>query len=522
MQRLYYMEMNPYKNRFVLLFTVTLFILLSVSGIAFSVYLFVVANSAYMYILAVLFCALSLIAGFFNIFASFLYYRSHFYYEHLKKLAADIKPLRSFPTVAIAVPVYNEEVKLVEKNLLRLKGINYPKAKVRFYVLDDSTVRETVDALRSFAGKNGMTYIHRDDRSGFKAGALNNMLKQCKEDYLAIFDSDERLTNRNFLVDLLPYFNEANISYVQTEKSNSGGSFFSDSVNLFDSFFFRFIQPARALDNTSIFSGSCGIIRRSALGRIGGFPEYIIEDTFFSFESDLHNYKSIYIPKIYAYGKPVTTFTALVKQQWRYNYGDTQFLTYFFKKRTKEFKHRSPLSNIDYMTHGFGLNYLSLILVLFTLVSILIVFSNLPFIHLTLRQALQTRSAGLDLELFGAFAFVLSLFVPVILAKIYFKSLSKGFMVFILNFSLAIVRTKAAVAAVLNSSPGMRWSRTTENNSHNIAYSLYNTRFELAFSAALFSFGYLAVATHNISGGIWLSAYGVLYLAATVLIYKYG
>jgi len=117
---------------------------------------------------------------------------------------------------------------------------------------------------------------------------------------------------------------------------------------------------------------------------------------------------------------------------------------------------------------------------------------------------------------------VLSLFVPVILAKIYFKSLSKGFMVFILNFSLAIVRTKAAVAAVLNSSPGMRWSRTTENNSHNIAYSLYNTRFELAFSAALFSFGYLAVATHNISGGIWLSAYGVLYLAATVLIYKYG
>jgi cellulose synthase (UDP-forming) len=516
------MEMNPYKNRFVLLFTVTLFVLLSVSGIAFSVYLFVVANTPYMYLLAVLFCLLSLVAGFFNIFASFLYYRSHFYYEYVKKISANVKPLKSFPTVAIAIPVYNEDINLVKRNLLRLKKINYPKDKVRFYVLDDSTLKENLDALSSFARRNGMRYLHRDNRSGFKAGALNNMLKQCKEDYLAIFDSDERLTNRNFLVDLLPYFKDSNISYIQTEKSNSGGSFFSDSVNLFDAFFFRFIQPARALDNTSIFSGSCGIIRRSALDRIGGFPEYIIEDTFFSFESDLHNYKSVYIPKIYAYGKPVTTFTALVKQQWRYNYGDTQFLSYFFKKRTKEFRHRSPLSNIDYMTHGFGLNYLSLILVLFTIVSILIVFSNLPFIHLTLRQALQTRSAGLDLELFGAFAFVLSLFVPVILTKIYFKSLSKGFMVFILNFSLAIVRTKAAFAAVLNRSPGMRWSKTAENNSHNLVYSLYNTRFELAFSAVLFGFGYLAIATHNISGGIWLGAYGFLYLAATVLIYKYG
>jgi cellulose synthase (UDP-forming) len=89
------------------------------------------------------------------------------------------------------------------------------------------------------------------------------------------------------------------------------------------------VQPSRALNNTAIFAGSCGLIRRSALDKIGGFPEYIIEDTFFSFESDMHNYTSIYIPKVYAYGKPITTFTELVKQQWRYNYGDTQFMMYY-------------------------------------------------------------------------------------------------------------------------------------------------------------------------------------------------
>jgi cellulose synthase (UDP-forming) len=516
------MKMNGHKNRFVLLFTVTLFILLSVSGIAFSVYLFVVARSLYMYLVAGLFFLLSIIAGFFNVFASFLYYRSHFYDDYVKKLKEKISPLRKFPMVALAVAVYNEDPKMVKKNLLRLKQIRYPKDRIRFYVLDDSTNNDSVQTLETFARKIGMTYMHRDNRKGFKAGALNNMLKSCREEFLAVFDSDEYLTNKNFLMDLLPYFKNEKLSYIQTEQSNFGGSFFSDSVNLFDSFFFRFIQPARALDNTGIFSGSCGIIRKRVLDEIGGFPEFIIEDTFFSFESDMHNYKSVYIPKIYAYGKPVTTFTGLVKQQWRYNYGDTQFLSYFFKKRKKEFKHRSPLSNIDYMTHGFGLNYLSVILILFTLVSVLIVFSNLPFIHLTIQQAFQTSNTGLDLELFGAFAFVLSLFVPVLLTKIYFKSISKGFMVFFLNFALAIVRTKAAIAAIFNRNPGMGWSKTTEDNSHNIVYSLYNTRFEIVFAAILFAFGYIAIITNNISGGFWLAGYGCLYLGSTIMIYKYG
>ena len=47
--------------------------------------------------------------------------------------------------------------------------------------------------------------------------------------------------------------------------------------------------------------------------RLGGFPEYIIEDTFFSFESDMHDFKSLYFRRCTRTGKPITTFTELVK-----------------------------------------------------------------------------------------------------------------------------------------------------------------------------------------------------------------
>ena len=109
--------------------------------------------------------------------------------------------------------------------------------------------------------------MHRNDRKGFKAGALNNMLKHSKEEFVAIFDYDEvPHKHRTSLMDMLPYFSDKKLSYIQTEKRYFKGTFFSDTVDLFDAFFFKFVQPSRALNNTAIFAGSCGLIRRTRTG----------------------------------------------------------------------------------------------------------------------------------------------------------------------------------------------------------------------------------------------------------------
>lgn len=503
---------------------VSLFLVLSVAGAAFAIYLFAVANSLYLYSLATMMMLLSLIAGFFNIVASLWYYRSFRYGSYLKVMQEKLKPLRRYPSVAVAIPVFNEDSDMVEKNVSEFKKMNYPLGKMKFYLLDDSTDPTIEKQMMQIAERHGMRYLHRDERKGFKAGAYNNMLKIAKEEYLAVFDSDEFLVNKDFILDTLPYFQDPNVSYVQTEKRYAKGSFFSDSVDIFDAFFFRFIQPARAMNNTAIFGGSCGMIKMSVLKGLGGFPEYVIEDTFFSFESDMHHYRSIYLPEIYALGRPVKTFTELVKQQWRYNYGDTQFMKYFFKR--KGFTKANPLSSVEYTAHGLGLNYLSIILILFTLVSVGIVFTSIPFEHIpSVTGFIYHNSWGVDLELLGFFAFTLSLLTPVILTRIYFKSWSKGIMIFLLNYALAFVRAKAAIAALFGKvNPGLNWNRlkTMQSVSRNLRTSISNTRAEIVFSTSMFALASFAFLETNLAGGIWLVWYGILYILSTLFLLRYG
>ncbi len=211
--------LRPIKKSTLRLLVVTLFVILTISGLVFSLYLiYYGAHDAYTYILAGLFIILTMVSGFFNIFIAYSYYRSSFYNEYLEGIKRYLKPLTEYPTVAIVMPVYNEIPETVKRNLLRLTEMKYPKDKMKFYLLDDSTLPEIAGDLKKFAKSNGFVYLHREDRKGFKAGALNNMLKHSKEDYVALFDYDEYLTNPSFLMDVLPYFEDKKLSYIQTEK----------------------------------------------------------------------------------------------------------------------------------------------------------------------------------------------------------------------------------------------------------------------------------------------------------------
>jgi cellulose synthase (UDP-forming) len=500
---------------------VVLFITMAIGGLVFSGYLVYTSRSPYAVITAIFFFCLSIMSGFTTVFTANMYYKSKSCWNYVDGIRKKLTPLTKYPTVAVVMACFNEDAKTVKKNLSRLTELQYPKSAITYYLLDDSTDKAIAKELKAFSGKNGIRYIHRENRTGFKAGALNNMLKDLKEEFVAIFDYDEYLTRTDFLIDLLPFFDDKKLSYLQTEKKSAKTSFYADTVDLFNGFFYSFFQSARVFDNTAIFAGSCGIIRRSALDKVGGFPEYVTEDTFFSFESDMHGYKAIYVPETYAVGGPIESFTALAKQQWRYNYGGNQFLSYFLKKRDASRKKLKLMAKIEYLMHGFGLNFLSVIMILFTIASILLVFFSFNA-HITLLQFLNTNSLTKDFEIFGIVSFILSITVPILLAKAYFNSVRKGIMLFAINYSLAFIRTKAAIAALFSTSPYKSWVRSKSVTKNNLLLSVYNTRLELAFAALLFVLSFFAIKQDNMMGGAWLIAYGFLYVTATAMFYKYG
>mgnify|MGYP000577559415 CR=1 FL=1 len=122
------------------------------------------------------------------------------------------------PYITIQLPVYNE-IYVMERLLENIAKIDYPKNKLEIQVLDDSTDESLISTAihiknLQVSGLN-IQHILRDNRLGFKAGALKEGLKSAKGEFIAIFDADF-LPSPNWLRKTVPYFKNPNIGVVQT------------------------------------------------------------------------------------------------------------------------------------------------------------------------------------------------------------------------------------------------------------------------------------------------------------------
>src|SRR5262249_17801804 len=96
--------------------------------------------------------------------------------------------------------------------------LDYPRERLEIQVLDDSTdeTREIAElAVRRHAAQGiDIKYFHREDRTGYKAGALEAGLKVARGKCVAIFEADF-LPHADFLRRLLPHFADLHVGMVQ-------------------------------------------------------------------------------------------------------------------------------------------------------------------------------------------------------------------------------------------------------------------------------------------------------------------
>ncbi|KAG5402018.1 hypothetical protein IGI04_016625 [Brassica rapa subsp. trilocularis] len=104
---------------------------------------------------------------------------------------------KSFPMVLVQIPMYNEK-EVCEQSIAAACKISWPSNRIIIQVLDDSTDQASKELVRrecerwSREGVN-ITFEIRDNRNGYKAGALREGMKHCyvkQCDYIAIFDAD--------------------------------------------------------------------------------------------------------------------------------------------------------------------------------------------------------------------------------------------------------------------------------------------------------------------------------------------
>jgi cellulose synthase/poly-beta-1,6-N-acetylglucosamine synthase-like glycosyltransferase len=145
------------------------------------------------------------------------YYLVYLYMKHKDGHPVPAGQFASLPPVTIQLPIYNE-MYVADRLIDAVCKLEYPRELLEIQVLDDST-DETRGIAEQAVRRNAaqgidITYLHRTDRTGYKAGALEAGLKQAKGEYIAIFDADF-IPTTDFLRRTVPFFTDPGVALVQ-------------------------------------------------------------------------------------------------------------------------------------------------------------------------------------------------------------------------------------------------------------------------------------------------------------------
>jgi len=145
------------------------------------------------------------------------YYLVYAYFKNRDKVPGPPPAIAEWPKVTIQLPIYNERY-VIERLVDAIARFDYPRELLDIQVLDDST-DETQEVARTCVERYQalglpIHYLHRNDRTGFKAGALSEGLKSATGEFVAIFDADF-VPAADFLRRALPYLADPRIAMVQ-------------------------------------------------------------------------------------------------------------------------------------------------------------------------------------------------------------------------------------------------------------------------------------------------------------------
>lgn len=251
----------------------------------------------------------------------------YYYLKHRHKRDDLREDLDGHPMVTIQLPVYNE-MYVVERLIKTTCEIDYPIDKLEIQVLDDST-DETVDIAANVVKEYQMLgfdikHIHREDRTGFKAGALKEGLESAKGEFIAIFDADF-IPRKNFLKIVLQYFKDPKMGMVQTrwEHLNRSYSLVTQIQALALDGHFVIEQQVRNKAGYFInFNGTSGIWRKECIFDAGNWEaDTLTEDLDLSYRAQLKGWRFKYLTDFSTPSEVPSEINSLKSQQFRWTKG---------------------------------------------------------------------------------------------------------------------------------------------------------------------------------------------------------
>ena len=258
------------------------------------------------------------------------YWMIYLYCKHRKEMSIPMGRLDPLPKVTVQLPLYNE-MYVAERLIDAVAAMDYPKDKLQIQVLDDSTdetvgiVDRKVTELR--AKGFDIAAVRRSDRTGYKAGALQNGLRLATGEFVAIFDADF-VPSSDLIQKTIHFFTDPHIGMIQTRWGhlNERYSLLTRIQSMFLDGHFLIEQTARARSGRFFnFNGIAGLWRRRCIEEAGGWQyDTLAEDLDLSYRAQIKGWKFLFLPEIVTPAELPVEMNAFKTQQHRWAKGSIQ------------------------------------------------------------------------------------------------------------------------------------------------------------------------------------------------------
>ncbi len=280
-------------------------------------------------VLAAVSFALSILLSLYALHRLWILYLYFRYYKFAPPTPAPPFP-SEWPRVTVQLPIFNE-LYVVERLLDSVTALDYPADRLEIQLLDDSTdetralARSLVERHRA-AGRN-VRHLPRNDRRGFKAGALEEGLAAASGEFVAVFDADF-LPPADFLKRTIPHFVDPALGLVQARWGhvNAGYSLLTRLQSLFLDGHFMLEHTARNRSGAFFnFNGTAGVWRRRAIDESGGWSaDTLTEDLDLSYRAQLKGWRFLFLPELVCPAELPVDMPGFRNQQHRWTKGAFQ------------------------------------------------------------------------------------------------------------------------------------------------------------------------------------------------------
>jgi len=254
----------------------------------------------------------------------YLYFKN----RHCKPAAPS--QFAELPVVTVQLPIYNE-IHVVERLLKATSEIDYPRDKLEIQVLDDSTdetrsMTETTVAKLRARGYDAIV-LRREDRVGFKAGALDYGFQKAKGEFFFILDADF-VPPPNILRESIQHFADPRVGMIQTRWGhiNRSYSWLTRAEAILLDGHLVLEQTARSRTGRFFnFNGTAGLWRKNCIRESGGWQhDTLTEDLDLSYRAQLRGWKFVFLADIVTPAELPVDLDGFKSQQHRWTKGSIQ------------------------------------------------------------------------------------------------------------------------------------------------------------------------------------------------------